>query len=84
MQLPYLRKYKNGLRLCAVTVPRWETLEQWFRSPLPGFWRNELTAERLDRQGRFQLTETAGLIDEHVAGVLTAALRQDAVPKGGA
>jgi hypothetical protein len=84
MQLPHLRKYKNDLRLCAVTVPRWEMLEQCFRSPLPGFWRDQLAAKRLDRQGRFQLAETAGLIDEHVAGLLTVPLWQDGVPKGGA
>jgi hypothetical protein len=94
MQLPHLLKYKNDLRLYAATVLRLKALEQWFRSPLPGFWRDQLATERLDLQGRFQLAGTAHLIDEHVAGLaihtwrllamLTTTVWQDAVLRGGA
>jgi hypothetical protein len=85
MQLPDLRKYKTDLRLCAAAVLRWVTLERWFHGPLPGFGRDLLAADRLDRQGQLQLAENADPIEDHGAGLAIHPWRlRDAALKGGA
>lgn len=47
------------------TIP----LESWFRGPLHGFLRDQLSPDRLNRQGLFNPAAVTELIDEHVRGV---------------
>jgi asparagine synthase (glutamine-hydrolysing) len=94
---------KSDLRRYAATVlPREKAyarkiyhtipLEHWFRGPLQGFLRDQLSAERLNRQGLFEPRAVGDLIDQHVngqavhtwrlLGLLTATVWYDAVLKG--
>lgn len=48
----------------AQTVP----IREWFRGPLQGFLRDQLSDQRLQRHGVFDRRRVLGLIDEHMSG----------------
>jgi asparagine synthase (glutamine-hydrolysing) len=79
MRLQRKSRNKDELRRYAATVlPRekayapkvYQTipLEHWFRSTLQSFLQDQLSAERLNRQGLFRPSEISQLVHEHVAG----------------
>jgi asparagine synthase (glutamine-hydrolysing) len=103
MRLQWKARNKDELRRYAATVlPREKAyapkvyhtipLEHWFRGPLQGFLRDQLSVERLNRQGLFEPRAVGQLIDEHIngqaihtwrlLGVLTVTVWLDAVLKG--
>lgn len=79
MRLPRLYTNKEDLRRYAATVLPQERahapkiyhtipLGHWFRGPLQGFLREQISSERLTTQGLFEPRAVAQLIDEHVSG----------------
>jgi hypothetical protein len=90
MRLPHTSTDKDDLRSYAATVlPREKAyapkifhkipIDDWFRGPLLGFLREQLSSERLTRQGLFEPRTVARLIDEHARGQQTHTWRLLAV-----
>lgn len=103
MRLPHVTTDKEELRRYAASIlPPQKAfapkvfhripLESWFRGPLTGFLREQLSADRLRRHGVFDAVAIGQLIDEHIAGrashtsqllaVLTVTVWLDVVLKG--
>jgi asparagine synthase (glutamine-hydrolysing) len=100
MRLPHVWTDKDDLRSYAAKILPRKTahapkvfhrmpIGRWFRGPLQSFLRDQLSPERLKRQGLFEPRAVSQMIDEHVRGqrihtsrllaVLTVTVWMDAV-----